>query len=217
MPFLVSFPCVPVFCDEYNSNCWRHCVERTGRRKYILSKFICVIAVAFALITLCYLIYAAICMCIFPDPENSLDPLLAERGGKWYEYYYFNNYFDTPSKPLIIAARIITSAVVASVNGLFALALSAVTMNKYTSMGIPMIIYFFFMQFAESYEFGTNIEGIVDTRFFFADNSQRISGVENWFCEYMGQPLWWAYLYFALAAAALFAIYRFFMMRRLRQ
>lgn len=39
IPFLTAFACVPVFCDEYTSTCWRHYVYRIGIKNISCQNF----------------------------------------------------------------------------------------------------------------------------------------------------------------------------------
>jgi len=183
IPFLAAFSCVPIFCDEYNSNYWRHCVERTGINKYIFSKFLCSILISFALIIVCYLIFAVICFSIFPHPDEYTDEIYFS---DWFNYYAFNSFFDSDSVILLIAERIMTAGIISATGVLFCLIISSITMSKYISLGFPVLIYFFFAQVAKPYMSSGNMD---DAKYFFLDNSSRFSSIENWFTDYTGLPV----------------------------
>lgn len=211
IPFLAAFSCVPVFCDEYNSNYWRHIAERTGFRKYICSKFICSIIISVSLISICYLIFAVVCFSIFPFPNEYADSVYT---ADWFNYYGFNRIFGSDSVLLFIFGRILTSGLIAQIGGLFCLAVSSVTMSKYVSLGIPVLTYFFFAQVAKPYMYSGKME---DAKFYFLDNSARFSSVVNWFSDYTGLSLAFAYIYFLLVIAVFFVLYYYVMKRRLKQ
>lgn len=211
VPFLAAFACVPAFCDEYNSNCWRHCIERLGMKKYIISKFLCCITVSFSLIIVCYSIFGVICFCVFPMPSECYhEPFLR----KWYEFYGYNVLFDSDSILLFAIGRTLTAAMVAIIGGLFCHIVSALTMNKYVSMGIPVLLYFFFAQIGNKYQYeGDTAHQIM----ILLDNSLRFSSLETFLVNNTKCPVWAAFIYFAAVTVLFFIIYYAVMKRRLRQ
>lgn len=211
IPFLTAFACVPVFCDEYTSTCWRHYVYRIGIKKYILSKFLCSVIISFALVIICYLAFAAVCFSVFPYPEEYAEGIFYRA---WYNYYGINKILSSDSYLIFIFGRICTASIIGAVGGLFCLILSSMTMSKYVSLGIPVLVYFFFAQVAKPYKFSGNMS---DLKFWFLDNSSRFSSMETWFTDYMGIPLWVAYAYFLTVIALLLIIYYYIMKRRLKQ
>ena len=211
IPFLAAFACVPIFCDEFNSNCWRHSVGRIGVRKYIGSKFFCSIIVSFALIIICYTVFAAVCFGVFPSYEQYAEGVFRK---PWYEYYGFMRIFNSKNHALFIVLKILSSSIVASVGGLFCLVISGITMNKYISLGIPVLIYFFFAQVSFSL---TNTGNQEDVKFVFLNNSSRFATIDNWFTEYTNLPLLLAYLYFFTVGLLFFTVYFLVLKRRLRQ
>ena len=56
-----------------------------------------------------------------------------------------------------------------------------------------------------------------DAKFYFLDNSARFSSVENWFSDYTGLSVAFAYIYFLLVIAVFFVLYYYVMKRRLKQ
>lgn len=211
IPFLVAFPCIPIFCDEYNSNCWRHSVERLGLKKYIISKFFCIAIVSVCLIFICYGIFAIICFGVFPFPdEYPKDPELTGLADFWG----FNRAFESDSILLFVAGRFVIVTSITVLGGLFCLIVSAMSMNKYVSMGIPVLIYFFFAQVCVSIVSNGEME---DLKFYFLDNRERFRALEAWFDGYTGYPLWSYFVYFIVACAVMFVAYYGVMKRRLMQ
>jgi hypothetical protein len=208
--FLSAFACVPVFCDEYNSNCWRHCVYRVGIRKYILSKFLCSVIISFALVIIGYLIFAIVCFGIFPFPEEYAEGVFHRQ---WYDFYGLNKLFNSDSYLLFVGGRILTEGTVGAVGGLFCLVVSAVTMSKYVSLGIPVLVYFFFAQVIKPYKYDENPKHL---KLWFLDNSWRFSQLETWYTDYVELPLWTAYLYFFGVVLLFLIIYFLVMKRRLK-
>lgn len=211
IPFLTAFACVPVFCDEYKSACWRHCVYRIGIKKYILSKFLCSVIISFALVITCYLIFAAVCFGVFPYPEEYAEGVFYRA---WYDYYGINKALGSDSYLIFIFGRIFTAGMIGTVGSLFCLVVSSITMSKYVSLGIPVLVYFFFAQVAKPYKFSGNMS---DLKFWFLDNSSRFSSLETWFADYTGFSLWTAYAYFFAVIALFLIIYYFIMKRRLKE
>lgn len=209
--FLAAFICVPVFCDEYNSNCWRHNVERIGIRKYIASKLITGLIVSFVLIAFCFGVYAVICRVMFPSHNDYPESVLDLYG---YTFNAFKRVFDSDSYMILVLIRIFNAGLVTAAGGLFSLTLGAVTMNKYSAMALPVLIYFFFAQIGQDLMFSGDPDKV---KFMFLDNSIRISRLEYTYTDYFGKPLWTAYIYFAVIIIILSAVYAFVMKRRLRQ
>ena len=109
-------------------------------KKYILSKFLCSVIISFALVIICYLAFAAVCFSVFPYPEEYAEGIFYRA---WYNYYGINKILSSDSYLIFIFGRICTASIIGTVGGLFCLILSSMTMSKYVSLGIPVLVYFF--------------------------------------------------------------------------
>lgn len=214
IPFLSAFVYVPVFCDEFRSGCWRHNVERVGRKKYILSKLAASITVSFTLIVIVYGIYGIICGIKFPDyldyPEKMMNLSRSS-------FNLFKKHFGAESYVLFLLSRLFHSGLVTVVGGLLSLCLSALTMNKNASMALPVLIYFFLAQVAKNCVHSTSDNREALRKFILLNNSHRFWGIELEYIYYVEKPLWTMYAYFAIMILLLCFAYYFIMKRRLRQ
>ena len=156
--------------------------------------------ISFALVIICYLAFAAVCFSVFPYPEEYAEGIFYRA---WYNYYGINKILSSDSYLIFIFGKICTASIIGAVGGLFCLILSSMTMSKYVSLGIPVLVYFFFAQVAKPYKFSGNMS---DLKFWFLDNSSRFSSMETWFTDYMGIPLWAAYAYFLPLSALTYLI-----------
>ena len=209
--FLASFACVPVFCDEYNSNCWRHSVERVGIRKYISSKLITSVIVSICLIVVCFGTYAIICRIMFPDHRDYGDNILDLYG---YAFNAFKRQFGSKNYLLFVIIRLTNAAVVTIIGGLFSLTLGVLTMNKYIGLSMPVLVYFFFAQVGQDYMLSGDPSKL---RFMFLDNSIRISQLEYTYAGYSEKPIWTVYIYFTAVIFLLCVTFSLVMKRRLKQ
>ncbi|MBE6869788.1 MAG: hypothetical protein E7494_13700 [Ruminococcus albus] len=209
--FLTAFACVPVFCDEYNSNCWRHSVERVGIRKYIASKLLTSVIVSIFLAVFCFGTYAVICRIMLPDHSDYGEDILDLYG---YTFNAFKRNFGSESFLLFVMIRLMDSAVVTVIGGLFSLTFASLTMNKYIGLSMPVLVYFFFAQVGQDFMLNGDPNKL---RFMFLDNSIRISQLEYTYTGYSGKPLWTVYIYFTSVIILLCAGFSLVMRRRLRQ
>ena len=70
LPIITSFACVPVFCDEYKSNYWRLVVPKTGRKRYLISKYVTCVIVSAIMVIVAFLIFAVACFVLLPTPNE---------------------------------------------------------------------------------------------------------------------------------------------------
>lgn len=218
LPLIVSFPCIPMLCDEYNSKYWRYCLCRTKKREYIISKFICSIINSALIIIICYSLFACVCFRVFPSPNeyNISDHMIP-----WYERYEFNKLFSTDSILVFFIGKIITASVIASISGIFCLVISSITMNKYQALGIPVLFYFFMAQVSKSITstYYQNDYGRIkyNYRYLFLDNSIRFEQIDFRFSDYIGKPIAYFFLYGIIIMFASYVAYYSIMKWRLSQ
>ena len=212
LPCITAFAFVPVFCDEYNSGYWRFNVVRNGRKKYLCSKFFSQLIVSSLVIITGYVIFAVICFSIFPHiTEYPPHPVY----GEWVNRISFHDYFNTDSCLFFVCARVFTSLFVANTGALLCLILSAFLMNKYASVSIPVIVYFFCRVTALNKIFSENTDKY--SKLFWLDNSSRFAAAEIYFPNYWNKPFYFAYIYFIVVQIVLFFLFYYVMKRRLRQ
>lgn len=70
IPILAAFPFIPNFCAERNSGLIRFTIQREGKFRYYITKFLSAILGGGAAVLLGYILFIAIIYCLFPSIQN---------------------------------------------------------------------------------------------------------------------------------------------------
>lgn len=219
LPVITGIACVPMLCDELNTNTYRMSVIRLGKTNFILSKFFSAIITAVVIIVIPYIIFAVYCMVVFPSLEfyiQNADSGYAEKLVKLFEMQRggFNKIAGNDNAFITIAGRIMTSSIFSAIPCLLAMLLGAITRNKFVSLSLPVMFYFAVTQImanvtSKAFENSGKTPGVV-----FFDPSERFYNVEFWFKEYTNLGIGYIYLYALAVTIVLFILFNFVMRRR---
>lgn len=221
LPMLTGIACVPMLCDELNSNNFRLCVIRRGRGQYIASKLISAALTAMLMVTAAAVMFGLFCLIVFPSPKQCLAASGAE--GRHLEYlrrlvsfeeYPLNALFSSHSRCLVALSRLLTLWLYAVLPCILAMLLGAVTANKFVSMSLPVMGYFGIRQIAISVIENSFKNGGKYPKLWFFDVRSRYSQGETMFSDIMGLPVWTFYLYPIIACVLLGLLFAKVMKRR---
>ena len=219
LPMLTGLACVPMLCDELNSNSFRLCVTRSGRGRYILSKLGAAVITAMLMMLTAAVIFGLFCLIVFPSPQEYIDAASGTdremlRQGLTFSEYPLNELFGSRSRALVTFSRLITLMLYSVVPCLLSMLMGALTLNKFVSLSVPVMLYFAARQLAVT-AIQNAYEKMEDPpRLWFIDVCDRLAGGEVQFQRIMGLPLFWFYGYPAAVMLLLGAAFYNLMKRR---
>lgn len=219
LPMLTGLACVPMLCDEINSNNFRLCVTRSGRRRYILSKLTAALITAVLMVVTAAVIFGLFCLIAFPSPQEYID--LAEgreqemlRHSFAFSEYPLNALFASRSRALVVLSRLITLSLYSALPCMLSMIMGALTLNKFVSLSVPVMLYFAVRQLAVS-AVQSAYEKMRDTpKLWFFEVRERLMYGETQFENIMHLPVMWFYVYPAAALLLLGALFCRLMKRR---
>ena len=219
LPMLTGLACVPMLCDELNSNNFRLCVTRSGRRRYILSKLCAAVITAVLMIVLVTVIFGLFCLVAFPSPQEYID--LAEgkeqamlRHSFAFSEYPLNALFASRSRALVVLSRLITLSFYSALPCMLSMIMGALTLNKFVSLSVPVMLYFAIRQLAVSAVQSAYEEMRELPKLWFFEVRERFVNGETQFEEIMHLPAAWFYVYPAAALLLLGVLFYRVMKRR---
>ena len=200
LPMLAGLACVPMLCDEVNSNNFRLCVTRSGRRRYILSKLTAALITAVLMIVAVTVIFGLFCLIAFPSPQEYLyglegKQLEAVRNSLSFSEYPLNALFGSRSRALVVLSRLITLSLYSAVPCMLSMIMCALTLNKFVSLSVPVMLYFAVRQLAVSAVQSAYEEMRDLPKLWFFEVRERFMYGETQFEEIMHLPTVWFYVY----------------------
>ena len=200
LPMLTGLACVPMLCDELNSGNFRMCVTRSGRVKYILSKLCAAMITAVLMIIAVSLIFGLFCLVAFPSPQDYVE--LAEgkeqemlRRSLSFSEYPLNALFGSRSKALVVLSRLLTVSLYSTLPCILTMITGALTLNKFVSLSVPVMLYFALRQLAVS-AIQSSYEEMRDLpKLWFFEVRERFTYGETQFENVMHLPTAWFYVY----------------------
>jgi hypothetical protein len=129
IPMVAAFPLVPVFCNERSGGFIRFPLVRVGRIRYLFSKVIAAIISGGFVVTLAFLIFGIIVFIYFPALNDF--PASGTR-------YIFENMIPN-GMGIGIFIKCIQIFCYGALYSLPALAVSAITSNKYIALCVPFM------------------------------------------------------------------------------
>lgn len=219
LPIITGISCVPMLCDELNTNTYRMSVIRLGKTNFVLSKFFSAIITAVLIIAIPYIVFAVYCMSVFPTLEfyiQNADSSYAERLTKIFEMQRsgFNQIAGNDNALVTIVGRIVTASIFSAIPCLLAMLLGAVTRNKFVSLSLPVMFYFGITQImANITNKALEETGNTPATIFF-DPTERFFNVEFWFENFTKLGIGYIYLYALAVTVVLFLLFNFVMRRR---
>ena len=219
LPMLTGLACVPMLCDEVNSNNFRLCVTRSGRRKYILSKLTAALITAVLMIVTVTVIFGLFCLIAFPSPQEYVE--LAEgkeqemlRQSFSFSEYPLNALFGSRSRALVVLSRLLTVSLYSALPCILTMITGALTLNKFVSLSVPVMLYFALRQLAVS-AIQSSYEGMRNLpKLWFFEVRERFMYGETQFEEIMHLTTAWFYVYPIAALLLLGALFYKLMKRR---
>ncbi|MBR1763818.1 MAG: hypothetical protein IJ746_00305 [Ruminococcus sp.] len=211
LPMLTGLACVPMLCDELNSGAFRMIVTRRGRRRYILSKLCAAALTAMLMLLLAAVLFGVFCLAAFPSPREYLDAASGEERqriwrGLSFSEYPLNSLLHSRSRALVALSRLITLMLYSALPCLSAMLMGALTLNKFVSLSVPVMVCFTVRQIALS-AVQRAYEHESTTRLWFFDLQARLQYGETQFEEAMDLPLMWFYIYPVLMSLLLGAAF----------
>ena len=219
LPMLTGLACVPMLCDEVNSNNFRLCVTRSGRRRYILSKLCAAVITAVLMIVLVTVIFGLFCLIAFPSPREYLSglegkQLEAVKSSLSFSEYPLNALFCSRSRALVVLSRLITLSLYSEVPCMLSMIMGALTLNKFVSLSVPVMLYFAVRQLAVSAVQSAYEEMRELPKLWFFEVRERFMYGEAQFEEIMHLPTAWFYVYPIAVLLLLGALFYRLMKRR---
>lgn len=189
LPMITGMVCVPMLCDELNSNNSRMCIIRSNISNAILSKFCAALLSSILMIIIVVSIFGVFCYICFPSlQEYSFNESELMQ-------YPLNHLFDSQKVYLVVIARVITIIIYSMPPCIVALITGALTLNKFVSLSIPVMGYFALQQIAQAaYTFYDDSKAGLSLICFY-DISQRLSCGETEFNRLIDLPLFIFYIY----------------------
>lgn len=210
LPAVMGLACVPQMCDEINSGNCRFIISRCGRRVYVLSKFLSAIITTMLVIFTAYLIFAVICLAIFPPAQFYLDRLGDDRHSEYirseleFSQFPLNAFFKSGSFVLLFVSRAFTASLFSVIPCLLSMALGALTLNKFVSLSLPVMFYFGLSHIAEDLVNKALGTGADMPLMLFWEAPYRFGDVEVWFERDLKMPLYVMYLYLLAVTVLLY-------------
>ena len=200
LPMLTGLACVPMLCDELNSNNFRMCVTRSGRVRYILSKLCAAMITAVLMIIAVSLIFGLFCLVAFPSPQDYAQ--LAEgkeqemlRRSLSFSEYPLNALFGSRSRALVVLSRLLTVSLYSAIPCILTMIMGALTLNKFVSLSVPVMLCFALRQLAVS-AIQSSYEEMRDLpKLWFFEVRERFTYGETQFEKVMHLPTAWFYVY----------------------
>lgn len=200
LPMLAGLACVPMLCDEINSNNFRLCVTRSGQRRYIISKLTASLITAVLMIVTAALIFGLFCLIAFPSPQEYLyglegKQLEAVRNSLSFSEYPLNALFCSRNRALVVLSRLITLSLYSAVPCMLSMIMGALTLNKFVSLSVPVMLYFAVRQLAVSAVQSAYEEMRDLPKLWFFEVRERFMYGETQFEEIMHLTTAWFYVY----------------------
>ena len=187
LPMITGMACVPMLCDELNSNNSIMCVTRSKMSKAILSKLCAALITSFLMIIAAISIFGAFCYICFPSIQEYDDIYASE-----LLQYPLNHFLNSQEVYLVVIARVITIILYSALPCAIAMIIGALTLNKFVSLSVPVMGYFALQQIAQS---ALTIFEDKKSAIYFFEFSQRLLRGETEFCRLTGLPLPIYYIY----------------------
>lgn len=228
LPILTGISCVPMLCDEINSNNFRMVCVRGNIRSYITSKFICAFITASLTVIIPYIIFGIFCYFTFPPTESyreMLTEIHAPRGIAGQEQlnalfsnksWPLNALFDTNSGWVFLTGKLLLTSAYAALPCLLTMVMAALTLNKFVSMAFPVMICFGVSQVLINAisKASENSESIGFWQFF--EFQGRFYRFESEFEETVHLPTSFIFAYIVLALILLYFVFEAILNRKLR-
>lgn len=181
LPAIISFPMIPILCDELNSQNYRfHCVRNTFR-VYCLSKCIATFLVAGCIVLTATALFGCICMSILP-------PLSAYANSE--EVLYSGVDITMPWQELI--QRIVFLLGFAATDAIICIYIASVTAEKFQSITLPVVLFFLMNQISQKLYVREN-----DIRYFILSPDYQYQPFE-WFSAIFPNASIWLVLLFPI-------------------
>lgn len=220
LPAVMGLACVPQLCDEINSGNHRFITSRCGKRTYILSKFAAAALTAALIIFTAYFVFLIVCITIFPAPSEYLCALGNDKHSDYiraelsFADFPANAFFHSGSRLLLAFSRTLTASLFAVIPCLLSMTLAALTLNKFVSLSLPVMLYFALSHIAEdivnkSFAAQKSVPLIL-----FFEAPVRFADVERWFERDLKMPLYVMYLYVLAVTLLLYLAFSKFIRKR---
>lgn len=203
LPAIVSFPMLPLFCDEIKSQNYRfHCI-RTNRKEYILSKCISSMIVGSCVAMAALVIFGIICLSILPPMSAYKNDITVIQAG----FDLNTPYAEIIQKSIFIMAFAVSDAIVC-------LLVAALTVDKFSSLCLPVVIFFLCNLLGSKLYVRS---GMVDTRYFIISPDYHYKPYD-WFPQLFPNVSLWFVLLMPVAVIVICTpVVYFLTKRRIRQ
>ena len=129
LPAIVSFPILPLLADELKSQNYRfHCI-RGKYKTYVISKCFAAIIIACYIVFICSFIFWLLCWIVLPSPDSYANTILGEIYG-----------VEIPWGTMLELT--VSLMVVAAMNATIGILLTVITVDKFASICLPVVLSF---------------------------------------------------------------------------
>ncbi|MGN0158252.1 MAG: hypothetical protein ACI39W_03780 [Brotaphodocola sp.] len=151
LPFFSAYPFVTVFCDDFQSGFVRSAGIRKGSRRYMRQIYLYGIAAIWLSGILALCVFSLICIkCCY-----SISDVGREEGVLLYRILcdeYYKGYSPPSGKVYVIPvlSRYLRILSAMNIAGIISYLLAAVTKNKYFSLCVPCLLYYFLIKVSDA-------------------------------------------------------------------